>query len=1108
MQEALQQGKKEWGRSKIMIVGEGRAGKTAVANSIVGTPFASTDSTLGISQLTCSISTLQKGQGVWQKTQSAGKEFEAALAQIMTDKASKSGSSSGEDADGGSLVRELNQMRGVVESANDLTPIILDISDAAAAAAATAAAADAHTAKPPPSTLSPGNAPSPNKASGARSAVQGATSAHDQAPSELEVLPPTHEIDEGEVMKCVADNAQTNTALSIRVYDYGGQSVFNVIHHLFLTQYGVYALCFSMEWLLPSAPEGDKERCLKYLRFWLNSIVLHTYDTTNNECAPVVLIGTHGDIVDSPADHEKISHVLELNFGSSWAWPCKIENREGEGKNGRAILAFFPVDNKKGRDNDPQFQYMMRLIEERMDSAKYTHREVPLNWLKTMDAFKSTKKSFLSFTEVQSIAVSCGVKRNHVEAFLRLLHEMGYLLWNEEPNLRELVILDAIEYLVKPATLVVCNLRGTAGDDLTRHNQPQHIAAAKNHRNEWSSLKNSGVLKKPLLQTLWADYVDETEHLLTLMIKFGLLVPLDPPDSEDGEQVEAADLVEQFVVPALLPPSPPGFLQSRSEWGDGRSTPRTAYIVFTLTDLKSHSSFNVEDMKTGGFMPSGLFERVLGGCISWSQAASKAGFIRLEEMATYSDCAVLEFGSQTFRIVPLPELNCLRIDVEGSNPLPVVSRILEIAEEVIASCMKSLQVFVAVPWQDVSDPSPKAFEDSGRRAAMLIPLDNLRKAVEGNKALKQGGRNLLSLKELTTDYVHWLNIYKDRDWYDVFLSYRWGSKDRILSLFDSKITEQVFDAMSNFALGSSQRRVEVFLDVKRLQKGEAFDSAFAKALVNSTVVVPLMSASALSNMTKHDAQCCDNVLLEWLITSECMKAKGANTLIRACYPIFIGNITESAVGTGQVIGDFFASGILSELPTCTPTATIRMAKKLLLENNVTPSPALDNYTVASFISEFRSMLGYKVECKARKLPSRIARDAHEIASRFSADHGHDHDQAAAEQEPQASLSAAAAAAPAPAPAPAAVAPVPAAAPAAAAGSADTPLQKLYAILTNPKKAKDPAALQAYLQDNLAVTSAEDLNDYLDMDDIKDAMKAFLIEGGQKMFDRALDALKA
>ncbi len=45
-----------WGRSKIMIVGEGRAGKSALSNSLLGKAFSSTESTIGISQMTCMIS--------------------------------------------------------------------------------------------------------------------------------------------------------------------------------------------------------------------------------------------------------------------------------------------------------------------------------------------------------------------------------------------------------------------------------------------------------------------------------------------------------------------------------------------------------------------------------------------------------------------------------------------------------------------------------------------------------------------------------------------------------------------------------------------------------------------------------------------------------------------------------------------------------------------------------------------------------------------------------------------------------------------------------------------------------------------------------------------
>jgi hypothetical protein len=51
----LSEGKKEWNRCKIMIVGEGRAGKTALSNSIIGREFYDTESTVGISQLTCDV---------------------------------------------------------------------------------------------------------------------------------------------------------------------------------------------------------------------------------------------------------------------------------------------------------------------------------------------------------------------------------------------------------------------------------------------------------------------------------------------------------------------------------------------------------------------------------------------------------------------------------------------------------------------------------------------------------------------------------------------------------------------------------------------------------------------------------------------------------------------------------------------------------------------------------------------------------------------------------------------------------------------------------------------------------------------------------------------
>ena len=83
----LARGGSEWRRSKIMIVGEGRAGKTALARSVIGEPFEETDSTFGIQQLTCVINQVATGgDGSWKQSQGRNKEYEAALARNMKEK--------------------------------------------------------------------------------------------------------------------------------------------------------------------------------------------------------------------------------------------------------------------------------------------------------------------------------------------------------------------------------------------------------------------------------------------------------------------------------------------------------------------------------------------------------------------------------------------------------------------------------------------------------------------------------------------------------------------------------------------------------------------------------------------------------------------------------------------------------------------------------------------------------------------------------------------------------------------------------------------------------------------------------------------------------------
>jgi GTPase SAR1 family protein len=76
--------KKELRRSKIMIVGEGCAGKTAFANSIIGKKYEETESTVGINAFLCSVTHAALSKSEWKKCEKIEKEYENAIAEHLS----------------------------------------------------------------------------------------------------------------------------------------------------------------------------------------------------------------------------------------------------------------------------------------------------------------------------------------------------------------------------------------------------------------------------------------------------------------------------------------------------------------------------------------------------------------------------------------------------------------------------------------------------------------------------------------------------------------------------------------------------------------------------------------------------------------------------------------------------------------------------------------------------------------------------------------------------------------------------------------------------------------------------------------------------------------
>jgi hypothetical protein len=746
----------------------------------------------------------------------------------------------------------------------------------------------------------------------------------------------SQDIDKELLMKCLAEEVNiSDSRFVISLFDFGGQSVFNVIHPFFLTRYGVYAVVFNMEWLLGDGAGGDsmaKEECLAYLNFWINSIVIHTYNPKTQETAPIVLIGTRKDKISSPRDHQAISLVLFEKFKNNTAWPFVIANANGVAANGRTTLWFFPVDNTQGRE-DQTMKDLLMVMEATIDQSDYVHEERPLVWLQTIDKLRKLSKSYITYEEIQEIGESCGVGENNLPYLLKFLHEMGILMWHEDEELRDIVILDPLKFFVEPVTVIICKHKPTAGDP-TQHLLPVHKVCRKKYYEEWKQMEDYGILSHKLLYGLLsADYESHVNRLVHLMIKYGLLVPISFENEEEDEDKEkhheegGGQGVEKgmkisssakavgdrshgiYLVPALLPEV---FTENDRKAREVMSSFKSKshfYFVFTSSKKFVKSSImTLLDAQENGFLPSGLFEKLICKAVSWcqetmedehaqskhrAQAASKAhsrrkgrrpdsddegdgeddevdhneNMLSQEHFLLGKREAILTFGNQRFRLTNQIEYNSIKVEVEGSNPLAIHERLLKQLQKIIKECMKTLRVFTALELVLGNDNGSKGKSSQSEEQQLLINLAKLEQSVYQRTELNlvaHGSRAILSQKEIMQYYHHWVGGNEYLAHYDLFISYRWGE-------FDSLLVERLFEHFVLYNVAADARAISVFLDRQRLQEGRDFSKDFINALVHSSMIVPIMSVDAIRRMVSHNASMVDNVLLEWMLALECYR---------------------------------------------------------------------------------------------------------------------------------------------------------------------------------------------------------------------------------------------
>ena len=640
--------------------------------------------------------------------------------------------------------------------------------------------------------------------------------------------------------------------LKLSLLDFGGQSLFRELHHLLVTSYGVYIVVFNM---LDMLDNSMKERSLTELCLWINTIVFHTYNVETRKTAPVFLVGTHKDKVSDQSRHQYISDVIEEKFKYSMVWASIVEY------NG---LCFFPVNNHQGRPHNYIAQWFGRLfytanelddglgnlrseIERVIKDSECMKEPKPLAWFRAIDELTASTKSFLTLKEASKIATAHGIKECDVPVFLSFLNKMGEVLWLDEEGLRDVVILDVMTFFIEPASLIVCSHISNFSDS-TNHLKKIQLACSREFPLQWTEMNSGGMVDRGLVDILLGKLVlvDNIPVVISMMLKYGLIVKDEVKRAKtmESEQSIVPMVSEVYMVPSLLPRTVVDPCVFEDEiWKTNVKQWKSCYFVFgSPRDKYFPACFCFSHLKHDCFLPRELMGRLMGKVVKWTSETD--GTSVLERPCLYQDYAVFLLKQQHFRLVCIPELNCIRLDIEGEYVLPVYNRICELINICVKECMGSLEFLTGLPLF----ASLKSIDDP-----VLLNINYARSIQLGRRSLMVNGYPDVDRQFIVDNYSEWLFNTNLLPSDDVFISPRRNEND-------DKVSSELHEAFRDLNVGFEKRNAHAFLDTQS-------QSEFGEALFNA--VVP----TAASQMMKtHSPPEEDNVLIEWMLALGCMKA--------------------------------------------------------------------------------------------------------------------------------------------------------------------------------------------------------------------------------------------
>ncbi|XP_030845158.1 uncharacterized protein LOC752124 isoform X2 [Strongylocentrotus purpuratus] len=402
------------------------------------------------------------------------------------------------------------------------------------------------------------------------------------------------------------DNGREGVSLSI--WDFAGHDIYYTTHQVFLTWRAIYVIVFDLSRSLDSVvpPESRDEyyemakggakselTCLEFINFWLCSIFAHAVapssvrskntSKTAQKSPPIFIVGTHRESVKGDAKEKK--KKIDSAFGKIRK---SIKKKPFEC---HVVPKYYAIENSL-EDKDEELVELRRHIEKVAMEEPYIGEEIPLRWLLFEEALAADKINYMSLDQMKELTQPVGMEsERELLTMLTFYHDLGYVVYyggieDQQSLLRDMVILNP-QWLIDVFKQVITILDPAERDGIVS--------------DAWTTLEEDGILEDRLIQHMWQGFLEQKEALVKLMAKFDLIceAPVEQlqQEQQDGLDAEVSNETEvvkkRYYVPSRL----------------------TSHCSLEeIGQIKSSTDFYVDFR---GFLPDGLFHRLMTRAVRW-----------------------------------------------------------------------------------------------------------------------------------------------------------------------------------------------------------------------------------------------------------------------------------------------------------------------------------------------------------------------------------------------------------------------------------------------------------------------------------------------------------